>query len=283
MLQPPQHWDWEIKSETSWSGVSFKELFSFKDLLFRLVRKDFLASFQQTLLGPVWVVFQPLLTAFTYIFVFRNLMKFSTEGFPALLFYLTGITLWNLFSELFLNISTTFTSNVGVFSKVYFPRLIAPLASLLLYLLRFGIQFVFLLIVYIYFCFTSNVDFNLFRVLLIIPVVLITAGIGFGCGLIFSILSTKYKDLLGVLQLVTRLLMFVCPIFYSLSMVKPEIKWVVNLNPLSSQFEMFRFAFLGSGQLAAVPFLYSFVCMIALVGGGIMLFNKMGDKLMDVA
>ena len=279
----PQHWDWEIKSETTWSGVSFKELYSFKDLLFRLVRKDFLASFQQTLLGPVWVVFQPLITALTYIYVFRNLMKIPTEGFPAFLFYLIGITLWNLFSDLFLNISYTFTQNVGVFSKVYFPRLIAPLSSLLLYLLRFGIQFVFLLIVYIYFCFISNVEFNLFRLLLIIPVVVVTAGIGFGCGLIFSILSTKYKDLLGVLQLITRLLMFVCPIFYSVSMVTEKIKWAVNLNPLSSQFELFRFAFLGKGQVEAIPLLYSLLCMILLVGGGIMLFNKMGDKLMDVA
>ena len=283
MLQQPQHWDWEIKSETTWSGVSLKELFSYKDLLLRLVRKDFLASFQQTLLGPFWVIFQPFLTVLTYIFVFRNLMNLSTEGFPSFLYYLTGITLWNLFSDLFLNISSTFNQNVAVFSKVYFPRLIAPLSSLLLYLLRFGIQLVFLLIVYFYFCLTSNVEFDFFRILLIIPAIIITAGIGFGFGLIFSILSTKYKDLIGLLQLFVRLLMFVCPIFYSLSMVDQKIKWVVNFNPLSSQFELFRYAFLGKGETAALPFTYSCLVMIFLVAGGILLFNKMGDKLMDVA
>ena len=278
-----KHWDWEIKSETTWSGVRFKELYGFKDLLLRLVRKEFLASFQQTLLGPFWVVFQPLLTALTYIFVFRNLMQISTEGFPSFLYYLIGITLWNLFSDLFLNISSTFTQNVAVFSKVYFPRLIAPLSSLLLYLLRFVIPFVFLFAVFIYFCFTTNLDFNIFRLLLIFPAIIVTAGIGFGSGLVFSILSTKYKDLLGVIQLFTRLLMFVCPIFFSLAMVSPKIKWIVNLNPLSPQFELFRYAFLGKGQVETFPFLYSIVFMLLLVGGGIMLFNKMGDKLMDVA
>jgi lipopolysaccharide transport system permease protein len=282
MLQQ-KHWDWEIKSETSWLGASFRELFSYKDLLLRLVRKEFLASFQQTLLGPFWVIFQPLLTVLTYMFVFRNLMHLSTEGFPSFLYYLTGITLWNLFSDLFLNTSNTFLQNVAVFSKVYFPRLIAPLSILLLYLLRFGIQLGFLLIAYIYFCFAGNVQFDFFRLLIIIPAIIITAGIGFGAGLIFSILSTKYKDLLGLLQLLIRLLMFVCPIFYSLAVVPNKLKAYVYLNPLSSVFEFFRYAFLGKGQIEAIPFLYSIICMIVLLGGGVLLFNKMGDKLMDVA
>lgn len=283
MLQPSKHWDWEIKSETSWLGTSFRELFSYRDLLLRLVRKEFLASFQQTVLGPFWVIFQPLLTVLTYMFVFRNLMHLSTEGFPSFLYYLTGITLWNFFSDLFLNTSNTFLQNVAVFSKVYFPRLIAPLSLLLLYLLRFAIQLGFLLVVYIYFCVAGNVQFDFFRLLIIIPVIIITAGIGFGSGLIFSILSTKYKDLVGLLQLLIRLLMFVCPIFYSLAVVPGKLKTYVYLNPLSSVFEFFRYAFLGKGQIEAIPFLYSIICMIVLLGGGILLFNKMGDKLMDVA
>lgn len=276
-------WDWEIKAETSWLGVSLKELFSYKDLLFRLVRKEFLASFQQTLLGPFWVIFQPLLTVFTYMLVFGKLIGLSTEGFPAFIYYLTGITLWNLFSDLFLNTSNTFSQNVGIFSKVYFPRLIAPLSMLLLYLLRFGIQLLFLAIVYVYFCISGQVHFEFFRLLLIIPAIIIVAGIGFGSGLIFSILSTKYKDLLSLLQLIVRLLMFVCPIFFSIAMVPQKLKTWVYINPLSSQFELFRYAFLGKGQIELMPFVYSIVCMAALMAGGILLFNKMGDKLMDVA
>lgn len=278
-----QQWEWEIKSQSSWAGVSVKELYSYKDLLFRLVRKEFLASFQQTILGPFWVIFQPLFTVITYVFVFGKVIGLSTEGFPAFLYYLIGISLWGLFSDLFLNISYTFNQNVAVFSKVYFPRLIAPLSVLLLYLLRFGIQFFFLIVAYIYFCATKQAEFNIFRFLLIIPVIIITAGIGFGGGLIFSILSTKYKDLLGVLQMFVRLLMFLCPIFYSLSIVPAKYKTLVYLNPLSAQFEYFRYAFLGRGLITPMSFLYSALAMVLLVIGGILLFNKMGDKLMDVA
>ena len=283
MSEQIRDWEWEIKSESSWSGVSVKELYAYKDLLFRLVRKEFLASFQQTILGPFWVIFQPLLTVLTYVLVFGKVIGLSTEGFPSFLYYLIGITLWNLFSEIFLNTSYTFSQNIGIFSKVYFPRLIAPLSLLLLYLLRFSIQFFFLLTVYSYFCFTGASEFNLFRFLLVIPVITITAGIGFGAGLIFSILSTKYKDLLGLLQLTTRLLMFVCPIFYSLTIVPEKLLRFVYLNPLSSLFESFRYSFLGKGQIEILPLLYSLAAMILLVLGGVLLFNKMGDKLMDVA
>ena len=282
-MSQTRDWDWEIKSQTTWLGVSFKELVSYKDLLFRLVRKEFLASFQQTLLGPLWVIFQPLLTVLTYVLVFGKLVGLSTEGFPSFLYYLTGITLWNLFSDLFLNTSSTFLQNIGIFSKVYFPRLIAPLSVLLLYVLRFGIQLCFLLIVYAVFCFNGQVHFDFLRMLMIFPVIIIVSGIAFGSGLIFSILSTKYKDLLSLMQLLIRLLMFVCPIFYSLSMVPQKLKLFVYINPLSSQFEFFRFAFLGKGQVEAMPFIYSVFCMLLFVGGGILLFNKMGDKLMDVA
>lgn len=276
-------WQWEIKAETSWLGTGIKELVAYKDLLFRLVRKDFLASFQQTLLGPLWVIFQPLLTVLTYVLVFGKVIGLSTQGFPSFIFYLTGITLWNLFSDIFLNTSMTFMQNIGVFSKVYFPRLIAPLSTLLLYTLRFGIQLFFLFIVDAYFCFTGQVHFDFFRLLIIFPVIIIVAGIGFGTGLVFSILSTKYKDLLSLMQLLIRLLMFVCPIFYSLTMVPEKLKLVVYLNPLSSQFELFRYAFLGKGLVEPMPFVYSVICMLALCGGGILLFNKWGDKLMDVA
>jgi lipopolysaccharide transport system permease protein len=282
MLQT-REWEWEIKAETSWLGVGIKELVAYKDLLFRLVRKEFLASFQQTLLGPLWVIFQPLLTVLTYVLVFGKLIGLSTEGFPSFIYYLTGITLWNLFSDVFQNTSMTFMQNIGIFSKVYFPRLIAPLSTLLLYLLRFGIQLIFLLIVYAYFCFTGQVHFEFFRILIIIPVIIIISGIGFGTGLIFSILSTKYKDLMSLMQLLIRLLMFICPIFYSLSMVPEKLKVFVYLNPLSSQFEIFRFAFLGKGVVEVLPFVYSVLSMLILVAGGILLFNKMGDKLMDVA
>ena len=147
MTQKPLHWDWEITNKTTWLGASWRELASYKDLLLRLVRKDFLAYYQQTLLGPFWMVVQPLITVFTYVLVFSKALSFSTEGVPPFLYYLTGITLWSLFSDIFLGTSATFIQNMQVFSKVYFPRLIVPASVVLLHGLRFLLQVVLLLIV----------------------------------------------------------------------------------------------------------------------------------------
>ena len=237
-------------------GVSIKELLSYKDLLFRLVRKEFLSSYQQTLLGPFWVLLKPLLTVLTYMLVFTKVMRVSTEGVPPFVYFLIGITLWNLFSDIFLFTAKTFMQNQSIFSKIYFP-------------LIFG--------------FTGQVHLNFNNILISIPVIVITAGIGFGAGLVFAILTAKYKDLFALLQLIISLLMFVCPIFYSLSMVPQKVKWIVNINPLSSQFEMFRYAFLGKGEISGLQFLYSTVFMGLLVTFGVLLFNKMSDQLMDIA
>jgi len=275
-------WEWEIKTETSWFGVSIKELYVYKDLLFRLVRKDFLSSYQQTLLGPFWLLFQPLLTVAIYVLVFHTVIGVSTEGIPAFLYYLTGITLWNLFSNTILNTSHAFLQSASIFEKVYFPRLIAPISILILNLLRFGIQFLLLLLAALYFYIFRNLEFNFFHLLLVIPVIAITSGLGFGAGLIFSIITVKYKDLLNLLELFIRLLMFVCPIFYSLAIVPKNVKWLVHINPLSSQFEMFRYAFLGKGSFHAIDIIYSTGFMICLVLAGIAIFNKWSDKLIDV-
>jgi len=276
------HWDWEITNKTSWLGVSLRELLSYKDLLFRLVRKDFLAYYQQTLLGPFWMVVQPILTVFTYVLVFSKALSFSTEGIPPFLYYLTGITLWSLFSDIFMGTASTFVQNVQVFSKVYFPRLIVPTSIVLLHGLRFLFQLLLLLIALLYFYFTGQVTLHPVYFLLSIPAVLTTAGIGLGGGLIFSILTAKYRDLLNMMQLLIRLLMFICPIFYSLSFANQKFKWLLQINPLSSQFELFRFAFLGKGEVTPAYLAYSIIVMLLLVSGGILLFNKTGDKLIDV-
>ncbi|MEO6220959.1 MAG: ABC transporter permease [Ginsengibacter sp.] len=283
MTDNQQKWSWEIKPETTWLGPGLKELLSYKDLLIRLVRKEFLTSYQQTLLGPFWVLLQPILSVVTYVLVFNKVIGIPTDGVPSYIFYLIGIILWNLFSDLFLSTTLTFNQNISIFSKVYFPRILAPLSTLLLNGLRFLIQLLLLIIVLIYAYFTKGVQLNLSYVFLVIPVIIITSGIGFGAGLIFSVITVKYKDLTNLLQLFIRLLMFVCPIFYSLSMVPHKLKWLVNLNPLSSQFECFRFAFLGKGEISSIQLIYSVVFMIFFVTAGVLIFNKLTDKLMDVA
>jgi lipopolysaccharide transport system permease protein len=282
MIGEKMQWEWEINKSTSWLGTSLKELIQYKDLLFRLVRKEFLSAYQQTLLGPFWVLLQPMLTVLTSLLIFNQIIGVSTDGIPPLVYYLAGITMWNLFSEIFLGTAVTFTQNASVFSKVYFPRIIVPLSVALLSGVRFLIQILLLAAAMIYYYLTGQITVNIVTLLLAVPAVIITAGIGIGSGLMFSILTAKYRDFLGLLQILLRLMMFVCPIFYPMSIVPQKLKWVMNLNPLSSQFELFRFGLLGRGDFTAGHILYSFVFMVILFGGGMLLFNKMGDKLIDI-
>ena len=274
--------EWVIKPQTSWLGVGLKELLAYKDLLFRLVRREFLVSYQQTLLGPFWAVGQPVLTVLTYIIIFNKVIGISTNGTPPFLFYFTGIILWNLFSDILNGTSNSFINNAYVFSKVYFPRIIMPLSVALLHLLRFSIQLLLLVIVLFYFFGKTGLSLHMATWWLCIPAVIITAGIAFGVGLIFSIVTAMYRDLLNVIGLIIRLFMFVCPIFYSQSMVPQQYRWLAAINPLSPQFELFRYAFLGKGVVDGKQMVYSILIMITLVTAGLLLFNKKGDKLIDV-
>ena len=280
MSEIPQQWIIDSKSNYF---VSIRELLSYKDLLFRLVRKEFLSSYQQTLLGPFWVLLQPILTVLTYVLIFKGIIGLTTEGVPSFPYYLTGITLWNLFSDLFLNTASTFTNNINIFNKVYFPRLIAPLSMVVLNLIRFGIQMGLVVVIILYYHFSANMPVDFLRSLLCVPAIIVVTGIALGSGLIFAVVTTKYKDLYGLLQFIIRLMVFVCPIFYSLSMVPHKLKWIVNLNPLSAQFELFRYSILGTSGINSTQFLYGFIFMLIILTTGILTFNKMGDRLMDVA
>ena len=282
MLQEKLKWEWEISKKTSWLGVSIKELYQYKDLLFGLVRKEFLSSYQQTLLGPFWVLLQPVLTVLTSVLIFHHIIGVSTEGVPPLLYYLAGITLWNLFSEIFLGTSVTFTQHVHIFTKVYFPRIIVPLSVVFLTGLRFMVQLLLFTAALIFYSITGAVEIHWTSLLLAIPVILVTAGIGLGTGLIFSIFTAKYRDFLGLLQIILRLLMFICPIFYPMSIVPHKFKWLMTINPLSVQFEMFRFALLGKGQFTDQQAFYSISFTLLLLIGGLLWFNKTSDRLIDI-
>lgn len=274
-------WDWEITSRTSWF-INLKELYLYKDLLLSQTRKDFLGAYQQTLLGPLWVVIQPILTVGIFVLVFNNILGVKTNGYPPVLFNLIGVTLWTLFSEIFTNTTRTFTQNAAVFSKVYFPRVIVALSALLLQLILFGIQLILLGAVFAYYTVTKQVAFHASNLpLLLIPVV-ITSGIAFGTGLIFSVLTAKYRDLASLTQLIIRLLMFITPVFFTLAAVPQKMHWIIVINPLSSMFELFRASFTGSYYGTFTDIAFSLVFMIFIITGGILLFNKMGDKLLDV-
>lgn len=282
MKAQDEKWDWKITPATNWLGASFGELIAHKDLLFGIVRKDLLSSYQQTLLGPLWILIQPLFGVIVYMFVFNRIIGVSTQGIPPFLFYLTGITLWNLFADIVLSISNVITNNISVYSKVYFPRLITPLSGLLLQLTRFSIHFIFLCIVLVFYFIKGESDFHFPGLLFALGAVLIAALIAFGSGLLFSVISTKYRDVNSLMSMVIRLLIFVTPVFYSLETVPSKFSWVLQLNPLTAVFELFRTSL--TGDAIVMPSLwYSFSFMIIIVAAGVLFFNKMTDKLMDVA
>ncbi|MEJ5961883.1 ABC transporter permease [Pedobacter immunditicola] len=260
------------------------ELFSYYHLLFRLVRKEFLINYQQTLLGPLWVLFQPILTTLTYVFIFNKVIGVEVGGkLPPVLFYFSGIVLWNFFSESFLATSKVFRDNFHLFSKVYFPRLIVPLALTITQFFRFLIQLALLIIILGYFILFKGFHITFTWYLLMLPLVVFTVGmISLSIGLFFSIITAKYRDLTNFVEISLRLLMFGTPIIYPLSLVKENIRWVVELNPLSSLFELFRLGLLGEGIVSPYQLLYSMVFMTVSFFIAILLFNKQGAKLIDV-
>ncbi|HEY0677833.1 MAG TPA: ABC transporter permease [Chitinophagaceae bacterium] len=274
--------EWEIKPGTRWFELNLRELFSYKDLLLRLVRRDFLMLYQQTLLGPVWIILQPLLTVFTYILIFDLIIGIPTNGIPPFLFYLTGITIWNLFADIFTGLAGTFVNNINIFSKVYFPRMIIPLATTLLHFSRILIQLLLLIGVILFYYFSGKLVIKPETWILAVIPLLLTGFIALGCGLIFAVFIAKYRDLMNLLQLLVRLLLFVSPVFFAVSLVPERLRWIINLNPLSPLFELFRYALVGEGTFSIPGILYSSCAAIVLLLGGIVLFNKKADTLVDV-
>jgi lipopolysaccharide transport system permease protein len=276
-------WEWEINARTTDWSWNIRELLSYRHLLFSLVRRDFLLSYQQTLLGPVWVLFQPIVTLITYVLVFGKLIGVSIGTLPPVLFYFSGIILWNFFQDSFTDSSGTFKQNMNLFSKVYFPRIIMPVSAITTQFLRFSIQLVLLILLITYYVIFKNFHVHLGIALLGVP--LAFAGVGLtslSLGLVFSILTAKYRDLSNMVSLITRLLMFVTPVIYPLASVPHDLHWVVVLNPLTSFFELFRLSLLGEGTVVLPYLAYSIIFTIIIFPAALWIFNKNGNKLIDV-
>lgn len=279
-----EHWDWEITSGTSNWNWDLKSLLSYRHLLMRMVRKEFLVNYQQTVLGPVWIFVQPLLTLLTYVLVFGKLIRIPTaSGAPPVLFYLCGIVLWNFFNEGFLIMSRTFREYIHVFSKVYFPRLIIPLSVLVTQFFRFVVQLVLLLILLAYFLLSDAFQLSSNHVFWYLPLSILGCGImSLGAGLIFSVLTGKYRDIINIVEVGVRLLFFVTPVVYPLSIVPADMHWIVKINPLTSFFEAFRLAILGSGQVTGGDLAYSFLFAFLVLIFSVYLFNRQGSRLIDI-
>ena len=275
-------WTETILPKRSLFDLRLKEVWHYRDLLSMFVRRDFLATYKQTILGPLWFIIQPILTTLMFTVVFGNFAKISTDGQPKILFYLAGVTIWNYFSESFNKTSTVFTTNASIFGKVYFPRLIVPLSIVASGLIRFLIQFALFISFLLFYFFKpgSIVQPNL--IALLTPVLLIfMAGFALGMGIIISAMTTKYRDFTYLVTFGVTLLMYATPVIYPVSSLAAKYKTIAMANPMSSIVETFRYGWLGSGTFSWGALGYSFSFMIILLSLGIVVFNKVEKTFMD--
>ena len=281
-MQSKEHWDLIIKPKNKWYQIDLYAIWKYRDLLLLLVRRDFLAIYKQTILGPLWFIIQPVFTALTYTFVF-GVANISTEGVPRVLFYLAGITLWTYFSDCLTKTSSTFVANAGVFGKVYFPRLIMPLSILVSNLIKLSIQFTIFVCVWIYFLASTDVIHPHWEFIWVLPILIIMmAGLGFGFGILISSLTTKYRDLTMLVGFGVQLLMYGSCVVLPVSVMPQKIQHLILLNPLASIIESFKFIFLGSGSVNSIYSLaYGFVFMLVLLIISVISFSKVEKSFMD--
>jgi lipopolysaccharide transport system permease protein len=281
MKEPKQMWTEEIKAESSLFAINFREIWHYRDLLFMLVKRDFITFYKQTILGPLWFIVQPLLTTLIFVILFGNIAKLSTDGIPQLAFYLAGITIWNYFSESLTKTSSVFTANASIFGKVYFPRLIMPLSIVASSLLKFAVQFALFILVVLYYTFVAqSIQPNIW--ILFTPVlILLMALFALGVGMIFSSLTTKYKDLTFLLAFGIQLFMYITPVVYPSSALPEKFQILAKINPLSSIFECFRYAYLGTGTFTITDLLISTLVIVFLFFAGVLVFNKVEKSFMD--
>lgn len=280
-----QDWDLIIKGHTSLFDIKFRDLWHYRDLLFLFVKRDFVSFYKQTILGPLWFFIQPVFTTIVFTFVFGNLAGISTDGLPHFLFYLSGITAWNYFSECLTKTSTVFRDNANIFGKVYFPRLIMPLSIVVSNLVRFGVQLLLLLIMMIYFNFfpVEGTNFYFSIGMLLFPIlVMLMALLGLGMGLIITAMTTKYRDLTFLVTFGVQLLMYATTVIYPLSYAREKgYATIVELNPMTGIIESFRYAFLGKGEFTLWSLGYSGLMTILIVFIGIIIFNKTEKNFVD--
>ena len=278
-----EHWTEVIKPKTGLFDLRLGELWRYRDLIMMFVRRDFVSIYKQTILGPLWFFLQPLLTTIMFIIIFGRVAKLSTDGMPMVIFYLSGITIWNYFSITLTSTSGIFAGNAHIFGKVYFPRLTMPLSIVISNLVRFLIQFSLFLAVWIYYLINGGDVIHPNWYILLTPVLVIIMGLlSLGLGLIFSSLTTKYRDLSMLLAFGVQLLMYATPVIYPLSTVPEKYKWLIVANPITSIVETFRYAFLGSGSFSWLNLGYSAVITIVILIAGIIIFNKVEKSFIDV-
>ena len=276
------NWTLIIRPQQKLWSVDFKEIWRYRDLIALFVRRNIVIQYKQTILGPLWYIIQPVLTVIMNMVVFGGIAGMSTDGVPQILFYLAGNVCWFYFSDCLNQTSKTFTDNQAMFGKVYFPRMVVPISTVLSNLLRFGIQIGLFVVLYLYyFCVGTTVSPNWY--VLLLPVfVLLLAGLGLGFGILVSSMTTKYRDLTILFTFIVQLWMYATPIVYPLSMVpEGKLRMLILANPMTPVIEAFKYATLGQGYFSWTALGYSFAFMTVLLVVGIVVFNKVQRSFMD--
>ena len=281
-IESIENWDLIIEPKRHLLDLKLNQIWHYRDLLMLFVKRDITVVYKQTILGPLWFFIQPIMTTLIYVFVFGNIANLPTDGIPKPLFYLSGIVMWNYFSECFMRNSDTFTQNAGIFGKVYFPRLITPLSIVVSNAIKFLIQIILFFALWTYYFFQGNAITLKPEIILLFPyLVLLMAFMGLGFGIIFSSLTTKYKDLKFLIQFGVQLLMYATPIIYPMNSLSLDIQRILWWNPITHIIEAFKFGFLGQGSFTMIGLLYSTIFTLIIMVIGTVIFNKTEQTFMD--
>jgi lipopolysaccharide transport system permease protein len=277
-----ENWDLIIQAKTNLFALNLREVWRYRDLLMLFVRRDFIAQYKQTVLGPLWHFISPVFTTLIYTFIFGNVAKLSTDGVPKMVFYMSGIIIWNFFAQTFTATGSTFLSNAGIFGKVYFPRLVSPLATVLSKTIQFILQLFLLLCFLGYYKWNGQLTGMEWFNLIYLPfVVVLMSGFGLGLGIILSSLTTKYRDLNVLIGFGINLFMYATPVIYPLSSVPDKYRFFLEWNPISPLIEFFRYLFTGVGTFTLYSIGYSTFMTIVFLFLGMLIFNRVEKTFMD--
>lgn len=277
-----KEWDLIIEPKRKLLDLPIREVIRYRDLIVLFIKRDFVTQYKQTILGPLWFVINPLISTVMYIFVFGSLAKLSTDGIPQILFYYAGTMLWAFFSSCFTDATNIFVTNKDLFGKVYFPRLTVPISNVFGNLTKIAVQFVFLLIFFIYYLVTTDVLKPSFAILAFPLLLVWIAALGTGMGMIISALTTKYRDLRILVTFALNLAMYATPVVYPISQIPKRFSWVLYANPVSVPVELFRVWFYGAGTVTLGVACISIAETILLLFLGLIMFNQNERSFIDV-
>lgn len=274
-------WDQIIEPQGKLLNIKLGELWRYRDLIYLFVRRDFVAQYKQTILGPAWHILQPLLTTIVFTIVFGRIAKIPTDGVPPFVFFLSGTVIWTYFANVITDTSVTFSKNAHVFGKVYFPRLVTPIATTLSKLIAFSIQFLFF-IAYLSYLNLTGVSISPNLWVLATPALLLAlALLALSCGLLITAMTTRYQDLAVLVSFGVQLAMYASPVIYPISSLPEKWQFWANLNPIAPILECFRFAFLGVGQFQAQQLIYSGVIISLMFIFSAIVFSRVERTFAD--